>query len=178
MRHHYESNTAQVTTVSLAMDQILGTALLLIVILSVTDGENMKITSSLVPITIGLGLTAIHLSFGLNAGSAINPARDFGPRLLTFLAGWKDPFKVNSRKRWLSMKGLYVRPGTAGAGCRGCCRTLAGWSGRWCTSSWWPSTIQLRQAGRAKGIFYKRNIYIFTYNVGKLKQGKYICTLH
>ena len=43
------------------MDQMLGTAMLLIIILSVTDNKNMKIENSLVPITIGLGLTAIHL---------------------------------------------------------------------------------------------------------------------
>ena len=48
---------------SLAMDQVLGTAMLLIIILAVTDNNNMKIQSSLVPITIGLGLTAIHLRF-------------------------------------------------------------------------------------------------------------------
>ena len=51
----------KVTTVSLAMDQMLGTALLLIIILAVTDEENMKIISSLVPVIIGLGLSAIHL---------------------------------------------------------------------------------------------------------------------
>ena len=43
------------------MDQVLGTAMLLIIILAVTDKKNMKIESSLVPLTIGLGLTAIHL---------------------------------------------------------------------------------------------------------------------
>ena len=100
----------QVTTLSLAMDQMLGTAMLLIIILAVTDKENMKMESSMVPISIGLGLTAIHLrygivvigpaatlslsSFGLTAGAAINPARDFAPRLLTLIAGWDQPFKV------------------------------------------------------------------------------------
>ena len=54
-------DTEQVTTVSLAMDQMLGTAMLLIIILSVTDKNNMKIENSLIPLTIGLGLTAIHL---------------------------------------------------------------------------------------------------------------------
>ena len=51
----------KVTTVSLAMDQMLGTALLLLIILAVTDEENMKIISSLIPVIIGLGLSAIHL---------------------------------------------------------------------------------------------------------------------
>ena len=57
--------TEQVSTLSLAMDQMLGTAMLLIIILAVTDNNNMKISSSLVPLTIGLGLTAIHLRYGL-----------------------------------------------------------------------------------------------------------------
>jgi len=91
----------QVSTLSLAMDQMLGTAMLLIIILSVTDKKNMKIESSLVPLTIGLGLTAVHLSFGLNAGSAINPARDFAPRLLTLLAGWDQPFKAAQSWFWI-----------------------------------------------------------------------------
>lgn len=91
----------QVSTLSLAMDQMLGTAMLLIIILAVTDSNNMKISSSLVPLTIGLGLTAIHLSFGLNAGAAINPARDFSPRVLTLLAGWKDPFKAADSWFWI-----------------------------------------------------------------------------
>ena len=45
------------------MDQMLGTALLLLIISAVTDGKNMKVNSSLVPLLIGLGLTAIHLRY-------------------------------------------------------------------------------------------------------------------
>ena len=56
---------SQVGTVTLALDQMLGTALLLIIILAVTDSRNMKIEGSLVPLTIGLGLTAIHLRYEL-----------------------------------------------------------------------------------------------------------------
>ena len=64
---------------TLVMDQALGTAVLLVIILAVTDEKNMKVTSGLVPLLIGLGLAAIHISFAFNAGCAINPARDFSP---------------------------------------------------------------------------------------------------
>ena len=64
---------------TLAFDQLIGTAMLLIIILAVTDDKNMKVPQGMVPLYIGLGLTAIHLSFALNAGCAINPARDFAP---------------------------------------------------------------------------------------------------
>lgn len=67
------------TTVTLVMDQALGTAVLLIIILAVTDKKNMKVSSGLVPLLIGLGLAAIHISLAYNAGCAINPARDLSP---------------------------------------------------------------------------------------------------
>eukprot|EP00095_Tigriopus_kingsejongensis_P000695 maker-scaffold58_size443543-snap-gene-2.10 protein:Tk00695 transcript:maker-scaffold58_size443543-snap-gene-2.10-mRNA-1 annotation:"Aquaporin-3" len=78
----------QLSVTTLIMDQLLGTGLLLIIILAVTDSRNMKVSSGLVPLLIGLGLAAIHISLAFNAGCAINPARDFSPRLLTLIAGY------------------------------------------------------------------------------------------
>jgi glycerol uptake facilitator-like aquaporin len=38
----------------------------------------------------------VDFSFGLNAGAAINPARDLAPRALSALAGWPGTFSVSS----------------------------------------------------------------------------------
>jgi len=92
----------EIGTACLAFDQILGTALLLIIILAVTDGNNLKPNTGLIPLLIGLGLAAIHLSFGLNAGAAINPARDLAPRILTVIGGWPtETFKTMDYWFWI-----------------------------------------------------------------------------
>ncbi|MFZ0594296.1 MAG: MIP/aquaporin family protein [Bryobacteraceae bacterium] len=70
-------------------DQILGTALLLLVIFAVTDRRNLAPAGSLAPILVGFSVVAIGMSFGSLYGYAINPARDFGPRLLTVIVGFK-----------------------------------------------------------------------------------------
>jgi len=44
----------------------------------------------LTPILIGLVVLGIGISFGALHGYAINPARDFGPRLFTVLAGFRN----------------------------------------------------------------------------------------
>jgi glycerol uptake facilitator protein len=70
------------------LDQIIGTGILLLLICAVTDTRNMAPLANLGPFIIGLIVVAIGMTFGTNAGYAINPARDFGPRLFTFFEGW------------------------------------------------------------------------------------------
>ncbi|GLY64575.1 MIP/aquaporin family protein [Amycolatopsis taiwanensis] len=70
------------------VDQVVGTALLVGIIAALIDRRNMSPGSNVAPYMIGFVVVAIGLTFGTNAGYAINPARDFGPRLLTFAAGW------------------------------------------------------------------------------------------
>ncbi|MDN5930118.1 MAG: MIP family channel protein [Pseudonocardia sp.] len=72
------------------LDQIVGTAFLVIFVVAVIDLRNTAVKANLGPFMIGLAVAAIGMSFGANAGYAINPARDFGPRLFTWLAGWGE----------------------------------------------------------------------------------------
>lgn len=72
------------------IDQIVGTAFLLMFVVAVIDLRNTAVAANLGPLIIGLAVAAIGMSYGANAGYAINPARDFGPRLFAFFAGWGD----------------------------------------------------------------------------------------
>ncbi|MEU6221729.1 MIP family channel protein [Streptomyces sp. NPDC047022] len=72
------------------VDQIVGTAFLVMFVVAVVDLRNTPVKANLGPFVIGLAVAAIGMSYGANAGYAINPARDFGPRLFTWLAGWQE----------------------------------------------------------------------------------------
>ncbi|MEV7067678.1 MIP/aquaporin family protein [Streptomyces collinus] len=72
------------------VDQIVGTAFLVMLVVAIIDLRNTAVKANLGPLVIGFVVAAIGMSFGANAGYAINPARDFGPRLFTWMAGWED----------------------------------------------------------------------------------------
>lgn len=72
------------------IDQIVGTAFLVMFVAAVIDMRNLAVKANLGPLIIGFVVAAIGISFGANAGYAINPARDFGPRLWAWVAGWGD----------------------------------------------------------------------------------------
>ena len=72
------------------IDQIIGTTLLVLVIFAVIDAFNAPVKANLAPLVVGLIVVGIGVSFGANAGYAINPARDLGPRLLAWVEGWKS----------------------------------------------------------------------------------------
>lgn len=72
------------------LDQTVGTALLLLLmVFALTDGRNQP-APQLTPLLVGLVVVAIGMSFGGMHGYAINPARDFGPRVFTVLAGFRN----------------------------------------------------------------------------------------
>jgi glycerol uptake facilitator protein len=95
------------------VDQVVGTAFLLGFILAVIDEYNQPVRANLAPLIIGFVVVAIGISFGANAGYAINPARDLGPRLFAWAAGWGkiavpgDYGNVNSYL-WIPIIGPFV----------------------------------------------------------------------
>ncbi len=68
--------------------EMVGAAFLVVFIMAVSDLMNTPPRANLGPVVIGLAVFAIGTSLGANTGYAINPARDLGPRLLAWLAGW------------------------------------------------------------------------------------------
>lgn len=84
-------------------DQVVGTAFLVMFIVAIIDLRNTAVKANLGPLMVGFAVAAIGMSFGANAGYAINPARDFGPRLFAWLEGWGQtalPGTVNGSFSW------------------------------------------------------------------------------
>lgn len=80
-RVFYTSPKPFVDTFGAFCDEFVGTALLVGLIFAIVDARNQPVQANLNPLIIGFLIVAIGASFGLNTGYAINPARDFGPRL-------------------------------------------------------------------------------------------------
>jgi MIP family channel proteins len=86
------------------VDQVVGTALLLIGLFAFVDARNAALPAWVIPICAGLLVLAIGATFGMNAGYAINPARDFGPRLFTAIAGWgTEVFRAGNGWWWVPL---------------------------------------------------------------------------
>jgi glycerol uptake facilitator protein len=84
------SPDAGVTIFTAFFDQVIGTAILVAVIFALTSAVNNPPLANTGPLVIGLLVVAIGLGWGANAGYAINPARDFGPRLASWITGYSD----------------------------------------------------------------------------------------
>jgi glycerol uptake facilitator protein len=68
--------------------EAVGTSVLVLVILCVTDGRNRSHPGPLTAATIGLTITMLISLIGPLTMAGFNPARDFAPRLFSALAGW------------------------------------------------------------------------------------------
>ncbi len=82
------------------IDQVVGTFLLVLVVFSLSDQKNTAPNANLAPLLVGATVVLIGMTFGFNAGYAINPARDLSPRLFTYLFGWGPEVFTASHSFW------------------------------------------------------------------------------
>jgi glycerol uptake facilitator protein len=102
----------RMTTPRAFVAEVVGTAVLLLVIFCVTDPRNSANPNILTAATIGLTVTLLISLLGPLTMACFNPARDFGPRLFSSLAGWGGlPFQANGMG-WLTV--YIVAPMTGG----------------------------------------------------------------
>jgi glycerol uptake facilitator protein len=73
---------------------------LLLMIFAITDERNTPPGANMTPLMVGLIVVVIGMAFGGMHGYAINPARDFGPRLFTVLAGFKNNGLTDGASVW------------------------------------------------------------------------------
>ncbi|KAG3063111.1 hypothetical protein PI124_g22558 [Phytophthora idaei] len=96
--------------------ETLGTAVLLMAIYAITDERNRGAGPIGTPFAFALLFMALGMALGMNTGYALNPARDFGPRLFTLLAGYGPKvFSANAHYFWVPIIGPLVG-GVMGAG--------------------------------------------------------------
>lgn len=84
--------TTAVVSLPLAMGaEAFGTFLLVLMIFALTEGCNVgRPNDTLAPVFIGLTVTSVICLVAPLTQAGLNPARDFAPRLIAWLAGWRD----------------------------------------------------------------------------------------
>ena len=90
-----------VTPTSAFAIEVIGTAVLLLVIFCCVDDQNPNRPQILTAATIGLTVTLLISLLGPLTMACFNPARDLGPRLFSAVAGWGSvPFTANGQGWW------------------------------------------------------------------------------
>uniref|UniRef100_A0AAU6SI37 Aquaporin 1 n=1 Tax=Steinernema carpocapsae TaxID=34508 RepID=A0AAU6SI37_STECR len=83
------------------VDQAVGTGFLAFFVCVVIDKRN-KIPDAVHPLFFGFILMTIGMAFGFNLGYPINPARDFGPRILAAIIVGKEAFTLMNGMYWIA----------------------------------------------------------------------------
>jgi glycerol uptake facilitator protein len=90
-----------ITPIHAFIDEIILTALLLLGIFAITEEFNTQAPmANSGALIIGFLVAAIGASAGYLEAWALNPARDFGPRLFAFLAGWGPAALPSPQNYW------------------------------------------------------------------------------
>ncbi|KAK4502848.1 hypothetical protein PRZ48_006274 [Zasmidium cellare] len=69
-------------------NEFMGTAILAATVLALGDDQNAPPGAGMNSLIIGLVITALNFGFAFQTGAAMNPSRDFGPRLAMLALGY------------------------------------------------------------------------------------------
>jgi aquaglyceroporin related protein len=75
---------------SAVFNQVVASAIMSMAVLSLGDDHNNPPGHGMSALILGLLLTTLKLTLGYNVGSALNPASDFGPRVIAYAIGHRD----------------------------------------------------------------------------------------
>jgi glycerol uptake facilitator protein len=93
--------------------EMTGTAMLALIVAAVTHRNNhARPSAAMEAIVIGLGVAAIISIVAPLTQAGLNPARDFGPRLVSWMLGWGDIAIPGPRGGWFS---VYIAAPVVGA---------------------------------------------------------------
>lgn len=86
---YWESFSKRVTFREAFIAELICTAILALVVFAISDARNSAAPSAyLAPLVAGLTVACLISIIAPLTQCCLNPARDFGPRLFSFLAGW------------------------------------------------------------------------------------------
>jgi len=81
--------------------EVVGTAMLALLVFSLTSDRNpSRPPSAAAAVLIGVGVAAIISVVAPLTQAALNPARDFGPRLVSYFLGWEEIAIPGPRGGW------------------------------------------------------------------------------
>ncbi|KAJ2919660.1 hypothetical protein MD484_g709, partial [Candolleomyces efflorescens] len=93
-----------VSSAAAFFSEFLATAILSMVVLALTD-ENRKnknkLSPGLIPLALFILFIGVGASLGMQTSWALNPARDFGPRLFLSMAGYGKEVYTHRNQYWL-----------------------------------------------------------------------------
>ncbi len=101
---HRELNNF-VTPIQAFFSEVIATMILTIVVFAMGDSNNKSAPlANLGPVMIGLTVASLISIFGPLTQACFNPARDFGPRLFSYFAGWGEiAWAVQGSYSWLTV---------------------------------------------------------------------------
>lgn len=76
-------------------NEFLGTTFLVVTVLALGDDQNAPPGAGMNSLIIGLIITCLSMAFSYQTGAALNPSRDFGPRLALLALGYPNELFLN-----------------------------------------------------------------------------------